>query len=401
MNKESTLQLAQILKDFDSDEDLAQLEIILDRFNVFEALGVVRHELRHSDFLAYLLDPGESHKLKDTFAKCLLQMCLTVSPADHYIHRLNLGDPAHWDFGQAEVLREWANIDILFADKANRLVIIIENKIDTVEHSDQLKKYLRIIRRHPGYRDWRIVGLYLTPQRATPTDPYYLALGYSQLCDVLDSISEDQSAKNNLDLSVALRQYTQTVRRHIVGDPEIIKLAQQIHRKHKRALDMIYQYRPDHRAEIYELLVHLIGQKPYLALDESDQSFIRFGLRELEVPQLLMGYDWTSSHRILLFVLVNGRDNVSIELDIGPGDEGIRRKLKTLAKDNKAVFNVHIHRTVPPKWTRIYQKQLLGKEDYVANDMPALEVKLTERWTEFVVGDLERIRKLNWRSILD
>ncbi len=34
------------------NRDLERLEALLDRFNILEALGVVRQELRHSDFLA-------------------------------------------------------------------------------------------------------------------------------------------------------------------------------------------------------------------------------------------------------------------------------------------------------------------------------------------------------------
>ena len=36
--------------------DLERLELLLDEFNLFEAVGVVRQELRHSDFLGFLLD---------------------------------------------------------------------------------------------------------------------------------------------------------------------------------------------------------------------------------------------------------------------------------------------------------------------------------------------------------
>ena len=39
------------------NRDLERLEALLDRFNILEALGVVRQELRHSDFLRFLLDP--------------------------------------------------------------------------------------------------------------------------------------------------------------------------------------------------------------------------------------------------------------------------------------------------------------------------------------------------------
>ena len=49
------------------NRDLERLEVLLDRFNILEALGVVRQELRHSDFLRFLLDPRNPHGLEDDF----------------------------------------------------------------------------------------------------------------------------------------------------------------------------------------------------------------------------------------------------------------------------------------------------------------------------------------------
>jgi hypothetical protein len=42
------------------NDDLETLEGLLEQFNIFEALGVARQELRHSDFLAFLLDPRQT-----------------------------------------------------------------------------------------------------------------------------------------------------------------------------------------------------------------------------------------------------------------------------------------------------------------------------------------------------
>ena len=49
--------------------DLERLEALLDEFNIFEAIGAVRVELRHSDFLAFLLNPTQNHGLGDAFVK--------------------------------------------------------------------------------------------------------------------------------------------------------------------------------------------------------------------------------------------------------------------------------------------------------------------------------------------
>ena len=54
--------------------DLERLEALLDQFNIFEAIGAVRQEVRHSDFLAFLLNPQQNHGLGDTFLKRLLYL---------------------------------------------------------------------------------------------------------------------------------------------------------------------------------------------------------------------------------------------------------------------------------------------------------------------------------------
>ena len=63
-----------------NNPDMERLESLLAQFNIFEALGAVRVELRHSDFLAYLLDPLGNHGFGDAFVKRLLQTLLQGLP---------------------------------------------------------------------------------------------------------------------------------------------------------------------------------------------------------------------------------------------------------------------------------------------------------------------------------
>jgi len=53
--------------------DLERLETLLGQFNLFEAVGVTRQELRHSDFLGFLLDPRAAHGLGDRFLTLFLR----------------------------------------------------------------------------------------------------------------------------------------------------------------------------------------------------------------------------------------------------------------------------------------------------------------------------------------
>ena len=71
----------QTLERFVAENDaLLQLETRIGRFNIFDALGVVNAELRHSNFLAWLLDPAESHGLGGLFLRAVLMDLLLQTP---------------------------------------------------------------------------------------------------------------------------------------------------------------------------------------------------------------------------------------------------------------------------------------------------------------------------------
>ena len=134
--------------------DLERLEALLDQFNIFEAIGAVWQELRHSDFLAFLLDPQQNHGLGDTFLKRLFQKVLVSTESDRM--PITPIDLDVWSLDEVFVRREWQNIDILLEDESHKLAIIIENKIGSSEHSDQLRRYYQYV--HHQHPDWSIIG---------------------------------------------------------------------------------------------------------------------------------------------------------------------------------------------------------------------------------------------------
>jgi hypothetical protein len=52
--------------------DASLLALDSNQFNLFEAIGLERQELRHSNFLAFLLDPNSSHRFMGRFTEILL-----------------------------------------------------------------------------------------------------------------------------------------------------------------------------------------------------------------------------------------------------------------------------------------------------------------------------------------
>jgi len=367
--------------------ELEQLEALLEQFNIFEAIGAVRQELRHSDFLAFLLNPQENHGLGDAFLKRLLQKILVaaqdvnvpITPIDFDV----------WSLDHILVQREWQNIDILLLDEAHELAIIIENKINISEHSNQLLRYREQV--HQRYPSWGIVGLYLTPDGASPSEEAretYLPVDYGLVCTILESLVESRTSTLGTDILTLMRHYTQMLRRHIVSDSDIATLCRRIYQKHQHALDLIYEHRPDQQATIQTIIENLMQERTDLVLDAPLKRHIRFVVREWDVPILLEG-NWTASHRILLFELTNEPNSLKLGLYIGPGPQETRQKLLDMATKNKPPFKPA--KTLKMKWNSIYQRPFLTPESYEDASEDELKAEIRKHWTTFLENDLPKI----------
>jgi hypothetical protein len=365
------------LEALEADPDLMHLGSLLNRFNIFEAIGAVRQELRHSDFLAFLLNPKQSHGLADAFTKRLLREALSDSIAHVEATEINT-----WSFKNMVVRREWQNIDILLVDDVHKLAVIIENKIGTGEHSNQLQNYRSIVHNH--YAGWNIVGFYLSPSGSPPSDGTYLPISYGLVCDLLDELADAQSSTIEQDVLTALRHYTQMVRRHIVGESEIDKLCQHIYKKHRKALDQIYHYQTRRLEASRRLLQGLIRETDKLVLDRTDGIYIRFAPQEWDsIPALRTGNTWSNSKRVLLFEFINKPDSLVIKQTIGPGPETTRRRLLLLALSKQPPFIVPGEGTLSP-YTPIYTFTLIDEEQYSQLSEDDLKKAIRHAWSDFV-----------------
>ena len=174
-------------------ESFAKQQPISSGLNIFEAAGLSRQEFRHSNFLAFLLNPRSPHGLGDAFVRRLLKKAIERIAISPPIGALDL---ALADFSDALIRREWREIDLLIESKKNRLVIIIENKIDATESKGQLSKYEKVI--EAEYPEERKLCCYLTPEGDPPTSDRWTILSYS---DVMKSLIEASSDASSSSLS--------------------------------------------------------------------------------------------------------------------------------------------------------------------------------------------------------
>ena len=127
--KEKIQQLENLLL----SEDLEELNNATANFNIFNALKLQNNEIRHSNFLAWLLSPFETHKLGDYFLKEFLKSAIRDYSLNEKIS-VPLRDIVFYNLDDTEIKREYKNIDLLLISRQRKFVCIIENKIWTGEH---------------------------------------------------------------------------------------------------------------------------------------------------------------------------------------------------------------------------------------------------------------------------
>jgi hypothetical protein len=372
----------------DENRVLERLEDLLTQFNIFDAFGVTRQELRHSDFLAFLLDPRQPHGLGDAFVTRLLRRVLSTS---------NLSSPAFgpadldaWSLDRLLVRREWHYVDLLLVDEEHRLVVIIENKIGSGEIPGQLDWYMNTVRQHYPYPEWELLALYLTPDGSLPSHGDYVPVSYRLVCDVAEDLAERRQSSLDPAVPILLTHYARMLRRHVVADSEIADICSNIYRKHRRALDLIFEHRPDDLNPMREFLVDLVKGTHGLVLIPSTQDQVLFTIPEWEMPQVTGGVWSTPSGRTLLFEFRIHAERLGLALVIGPGPEEIRAALTNTVENAGPPLGVRGRKG--RIWTTAFSQHLLQPSEYDILTVEEREARVRERWNRFLENDLPVIR---------
>ena len=369
----------QLLEKFLQDEDLESLEDIAQEFNVFEVLGAVSQEIRHSNFLAWLLDPRGNHGLGDYFLKRFLWKTTSLGK-ERGVQTIAPIEIDSLELNKVSVRREWRNIDILLVDDAQKFVCAIENKVGTAEHSDQLVRYARVCRNE--FPDYAYHFVFLTVHGDAPSDQEWISIDYGFIRDSLERIIHAKEASLGDEVRIFLHHYCNMLRRYIMGESTIEELCQRVYSKHQRALDLIFEYRPDRQSEISGILERLIRDDPALKLDDCSKSTVRFAPASWTSPHLKKGTGFTKSGRIMLFQFSNGSDSLRLILLLGPGDQTVRSRIFDAAVDMRSAF-IGRSKKLYPQWTTIYKRDFLRREDYEQHDMEWIEGRIKDRFAAF------------------
>jgi len=305
------------------DPKLEKLGLSLKSPNFFSILRIAQTEIRHSNFLAWLLSPNESHNLNALFIRWFLKEIFS-SETIEWANEFTIDSI---DLNNVEVLREWKHIDIVIVH--SKFVIAIENKVKSSEHSNQLSRYKqKIVEAFPN-REKGFV--YLTVDGSEPSEEEdqkdYISIGYdiikSRIEIVLDVYNESLSDR----VKTYIEDYLLILNREIMQEHESIDLARELYKNHKEAIDFIIEHRPDRMAEIRETMEDIITKKGYV-LQTCNKYYARFLTKALVPIIPKSGINGWRGNESFLFEIVYWEKGLNTKFVISPGNEHNREVLR-------------------------------------------------------------------------
>ena len=202
--------------------------------------------------LAWLFDPVESHGLGDAFLKRLWILLKAEYPDEKDLPDVIEVEAATFD--EVEIQREWADrktrdrldlLAVLSLRGGEKWVLAIEVKVTALQGENQLNRYREKV--NAEYSDARRRAyVFLTRDGEEPQEgSAFLGMDFGLIHRVLKECLDERGdlvapgPKNLMD------EYLRLLETQFMPDNDIQKLARQIYREHREALDLILKYRQD------------------------------------------------------------------------------------------------------------------------------------------------------------
>lgn len=349
-------------------------------FNIFEAVGMIGQEIKHSNFLAFLLDPSQKHPFGDGFVRNFLKQAARNS-SDKTFSPLQVALVGYSDL---EVYREWHDpqiskrkIDIVMVSRKNRAVYAIENKVGASESKDQLSDYRNCIEGHADFNGYEQRFIFLTPDSSAPSDPLWSTIDYDFIVHAVEELLEIHSGKLSSGLEQVLNDYVTLLRRYVVEDYKLKEACQRIYELHKPALDLIFEHGDVKRG--------CFADAAQIFFEKKDDLVIQGALHPKRcafLPKELVALipndpsiNWHKQSKPILMWFEDLGEKVKLILEVGPLADKEQRA--NVVKELRKLFNYKASSDKNPSdtysrcWTRA-MKISTADDDAIKNMLSAM-----------------------------
>ena len=224
-----------------NNPDLAILEKLLGAFNPLKVLGVSDFELRHSNVLAWLINPAAHHGLGDCIFKNILLDVLKDNWNIKDNQLPNIADIIGAEFSDLQVHREWRNIDVFAISPRNNTIAVVENKIHAAESDAQLERYVDTVEK--AYPSYKKAYIFLTLDGSAPkSGDKYVTISHDRIYRIVkDSVylRKDHMSSRIYDF---IEQYLEVLEEKTMKNETLTKICTKLYSEHREAIATIMTY---------------------------------------------------------------------------------------------------------------------------------------------------------------
>ena len=185
-------------------------------FNPFDVLRNADYEIRHSNVLAWLLDPGRNHGLGDKFLQEFVQH-LNEQADKRRAPRIRV--PSSLGADDIKVARELHHVDIIVFFRSADVLLAVENKTVEItgDHYRQVRGYERTLYEEyeDTYRDIRSILLTASPE-GDISEREVLYVSWIDIHRILKSLHDSNQFAGDRDVRAFVRQYLDVIGRMAV-----------------------------------------------------------------------------------------------------------------------------------------------------------------------------------------
>jgi hypothetical protein len=298
-----------------SDEQFEELSLKAETPNLFRILGISNYEIRHSNFLAWLIDPNETHGLGNYVLQKIFQDIL-IDPRAKNISILDVGNISD---NEVEVRREWKNIDVLVI--TDQLVVCIENKVWAKESAHQLKKYKEIVEKE--FPEHKPCYVFLTPTGYESTMPnVYIEYSYERIVEILENGIKIRKKTINPAIKIYIKDYITLIKQNIMNNDNTNQIAKKLYLNHKELFDFVFENKPDYWDDFYNILSEKVKDKGWI-LGSKNKGFVRFTTKNLE--PLILKYKkangWSDKESFLFELVFDSGSKLKFISTVAPAKD--------------------------------------------------------------------------------
>jgi hypothetical protein len=367
-------------------------------FNIFKSTGMVRQEIKHSNFLGFLLDPQEQHGLGSQFVKSII---FRLASNNENSGISQLGTLLN-DYDDLKIKREWSTpesklkIDLVAWSKENKSVFVIENKVDASAGKNQLSNYAELIEKHSRFSGYKVIYIFLTKNADDSNEGSWLSLGYEDISDIAVELLKENESSLSLEIKTAINHYIDLLRRYIVGDEDLVAQCSRIIQQYGEVMTFIWKHGDQlDQGTDFITASDQFHKENSLAIKELEKKPVQYSFIPNALDLAVRSWPGTNfrghSKPIVMWFWLRGDDSVGYSLglilEVGPiGDKSVNRN--QLVSSLQEIFGRK--RTIKDVYSRVWSEYVRLEDDFDAgmifDTMQKLWSKFNDQYMIEVVG---------------